>query len=136
MERIGTLIAYDLNSAIEKFCELSGWEDSEKGVWNCRFNNAVTFEIDYEENQIFQYEQDYVYFYNGDESGETTTEDILNYYSSMVYDPNKYWGHGVGVWYYKGHKILRICMSSIVSYLITQKELPKNKTLLLTNKSV
>lgn len=133
---ISTIIAFDLSEAIRKFCQLTGWESTENGEWGCKFDKPVTFSIDYEENYIFQHEQDYVYIYCEQEDNKITTEDIIALYSNMVYDRSKYWGHGVGVYEYKGHKILRITMSDIVNYLITQNELPKNMTLMLTNLSL
>ncbi|MEY2703514.1 MAG: hypothetical protein RLY43_2153 [Bacteroidota bacterium] len=58
-----TYISFDCSTVIEKFEELSGWESTQLGEWNCKFDKPVTFQIDFYENHTFQHEQDYVYIH-------------------------------------------------------------------------
>jgi len=120
-----TLVAFDLNDTIDRFCELSGWESTEQGEWNARYDKPVTFNIEYGDGaNFFQNGQDYLCIdpYDNDDV-INNLEDIKKFYPTHTYKHIKL-----------GPKTLhKIPIGCIVSYLRAQGELPKGTPIILTN---
>jgi len=120
-----TLVAFDLNDTIDRFCELSGWESTEQGEWNARYDKPVTFKIEYGDgDNFFQNGQDYLCIdpYDNDDV-INNLEDIRKIYPTHTYKHIEL-----------GLKTLhKIPIGCIVSYLRAQGELPKDIPIILTN---
>jgi hypothetical protein len=117
-----TLVAFDMDDAIARFCELSGWEYAQHGEWGARYDKPVTFTIDYPDGcHFFQHEQDYLCVNDNDDDMPSFTSDVLEDIKKIS-----------STYAYKDKTLHKIPFGCIVSYLRAQGELPKGP-IILTN---
>lgn len=119
---------YSLNEAIALFEELTNSCSTQSGIWNANFEKFV-FDINFPENESFQYEQDYNIF-----STSPLADIERTFGDKMSFENIRRFCTRFGVGEYEGHKIYSIPFDWIIGFLRKKGYCSKTKTLLFTNK--